>query len=248
MNKNRIFALALMGSAALLAACGKSSNNTGTPGPAVQNQALGPNGMPINPNSPYLVNCAANQIRLQNVCRSDASLVTACTNAGGTIQQNGSMCRFERRIASRMKQRRLSWGYGISRMMLPTFNMSNGETIRVHGKLTPNNQKNDDWTLRLYQNGHMVSSAENGQIDGPTQDGGYFSMNAQPLVQSGVVQGMPSYQAQANLNPGIYGNMMQMTPQAQYILEIQARNSFKIEYTVTAVSCEDGRGNFYPCP
>ncbi|RYZ67171.1 MAG: hypothetical protein EOP09_11480, partial [Proteobacteria bacterium] len=204
MTKNSFLMMALLGSVSALTGCG--NNNSGMSAPVINQGLVGPNGLALGTSA--LINCTAGQIRLQNVCRSEGNLVNACTNAGGTLQQNGAMCRFERRIATRMKQRRLSWGFGTSMLQLPAFAIRNGEKVRVYGRMTPSSAKNNDWQLTLLQNGQPVAQAQEGQIDGTSSVGGQFSMSAQPMTQTGVgVNGINGIYGGVNGINGAYGGV-----------------------------------------
>jgi hypothetical protein len=59
---------------------------------------------------------------------------------------------------------------------------------------------------------------------------------------------MPTQYPNGNgiFTPGFYGQPSQATPNL-FILQLMFEGRIKVDFHATAISCEDGRGNSYPC-
>lgn len=143
--------------------------------------------------------------------------------------------------------------------------LSCGETLKISGNVDSMNSDVSDWDAELMQNGVVVGSASAGTV--MSMDGeNNFSITAmaagvqqntyqQNYVQNGVYnQGQYPAQYQGNVQ---YPNTMQypnslmqsagMGSLQSYQLEFRLHSSTRITLDGSAVSCEDGRGNSYPC-
>lgn len=273
MNAKKLVGIGLLGAMSLiLSGCGGGSG--GQAGVVPANPYLygqGAYNQPIN--QPYT--CQSGYIQFRNnfgrpQCYPTTVLGEACAQAGGILAANGTTCRKERPISGRMSGRYRTL-FGTYPVSIPLrIQLFAGEALKVYGNVDSMNSKAIDWTAQLLQNGMSVGSASSGSM--MSADGlNNFSITAitssvqQNYYQNGAYNnGQAQYGGQYGYGAPYAGTQFGYGAQVQYGGQFQSQygdmgtiQNFSIEFLIrgavridlngAAVSCEDGRGNSYPC-
>lgn len=251
-----------------LAGCGKG-------GGAAAAQPVNPyaNGQyPYNGqyNSAQPYTCQQGMIQLrnafgQNQCFQTQNLADACSQVGGLLTQ-GTLCRKERLISGVARGKFRNNGAMAPDNIPLHVNLFPGESVKVYGNI--DSLYEDDsvfWNAQLIQAGAVIGATSgytnrsgdiaNLSITGTALSsttsygqqgynynnvsGNYTGVNVG--VNVGVNSGVNGY-----YNAGLYNQSSQATPNA-LILQLMFEGKIRVELKASAISCEDGRGNSYPC-
>lgn len=265
MKVMNLVGISMVGAMSLaLSGCGGGSGSGAQPNP----YATPYGGYPYNQQQmnqqPYT--CQAGVIQLRNAfgnpqCYSTTVLAEACAQAGGVMTVNGAACRKEREISGRPIIRTYFSLFGNhSSVRIPmSAQLYAGEALKVHGSV----DRASEWDAQLMQNGVVVGSASS--RSGVYSEGSddlvitALSSGVQPYYQNtyypqGQVPTTTPYPGYSYPNPtqypyagqSQYGYGNQGTLQS-FSLEVMFRGSLEVRLYGSAVSCEDGRGNSYPC-
>ncbi len=239
-----------------LAGCGGSNGTPATPNPYVNGQY---NNQQVN--TPYT--CQAGMIQLrnafgQNQCFQTSVLSDACSQIGGLMV--GAQCRKERLIAGSSIGKFRNNGAMAPDNIPLRVNLFAGEGVKIYGKVDSLNSNVVLWNAQLIQNGMALGSASgdtNRSADlANLSITSISTANSQLYMQPGVNQYQNPYQNQyqptqyPNSNglyaAGFYNQPATATPN-QLILQIMFQGKVRVELHASAISCEDGHGNSYPC-
>lgn len=201
-----------------------------------------------NPGQPIMSNtvmCAQGQMRLKNQCFQTTNLQQACGWAGGQYLQTG-LCRTERRLPMPIKRTYMQIGR-FQDVIPVTVSLNPGELLKISGNLHSRKNKND-WELYVLQNGETVAHASSqggGSIVSESND----NVSIIVYAQQPMMNGYPNTQPYPNQQ---YPNQ-QMVPQqsyampSSYSLGIVGRGTLYVDLKGSAIACENGLGNTYPC-
>jgi hypothetical protein len=262
MMSKKLIGMSLVGAvSAILSGCGGGGGNSGQVNPNPTNP------YPYNQynqqtSQPY--NCAGN-IQLRNAfgrsqCYPTTVLSEGCAQAGGILASNGTTCRKERPVGTPYRghlgtlllgKRNRTAGRYFSFSVPLSAKMYAGEVLKVSGDIDTDS---NEWNAELMQQGIPVGSASSGSIS-PMDGSGNLSITAissgiQPLYAQGQV---PVQGAQPQYPNNQYPNNQYQTQYSDYgtiqsfSLNLMVVGSTDINIKGTAVSCEDGHGNSYPC-
>ncbi len=196
----------------------------------------------------------------------------ACAQMGGTIDYQ-NLCRRERRLPGEKTVRLINWGGQSSQMISLWVGLYPGESLKVFGNVDALTSSARTWSAELRQNASVLGSASSNGMQPASgynleitaygsgmQNYGqpYAQPNTQPYAQQPVQPYNPQYnQPQVYPNPlnyqvgygftGMNQGSGAMAIQQQFSLDILFRGRVKVRLYSAAISCEDGRGNSYPC-
>lgn len=263
MKFKSLVGISMVGAMSLaLSGCGGGGGNSGAqPNPYAN--PYGP-GYPYNQQmnqQPYT--CQAGTIQLRNAfgnpqCYQTTVLGDACAQAGGVLASNGATCRKEREISGRpVTGRYISLFGNHSSVRIPmSVQLFSGEALKVHGSV----DRASEWDAQLMQNGAVVGSASSrsGVYSESSDDLVITALSsaAQPYYQNTTTTPYPGQYPYPN--PTQYPSQYSYAGQSQYgygnqgtlqsfSLELMFRGSIEVRLYGAAISCEDGRGNSYPC-
>ncbi len=207
-------------------------------------------------------------------CFNTTVLAQACAQVGGMVSTDGATCRKERRlqgaVSGRLRRvsifRRSNDNSSYSSYVNIPVQLFSGESLKLVGNVDA-----AEWSAQLLQNGMAVGSASSGWTTSGDSFNN-FAITATPMVQQQQVpqgqvqpnqfpnqfpnqqfpnqqfpnQQFPNQQFPNQQFPGGYMNMNQGMVQ-NYVLEFMVSGQAQYSLNRSAVSCEDGRGNSYPC-
>ncbi len=276
MMSKKFIGMSLVGTlSVILTGCGGGGGNN-TPGAPANPYGYNQYNQYNQQTSQPYVCTTAGQIQLRNAfgrsqCYPTSNLSEACAQAGGILASNGTTCRKERPVGvpyvghfgTLVLGKRNRAGNRYFNFSIPlSAKMYGGEVLKVAGDIDADS---NEWNAELMQQGIPVGSASSNTM---SMDGiGNLSITA---VSSGIqplyAQGQLPVQGQPNVNPQYQNTQYQngQYPNGQYQGQYQTQyadtgmiQSFNLNLMVTgsvdvnikgsAVSCEDGRGNSYPC-
>ncbi len=260
MKSMKVLALGFVSAFSLaLVGCGGGSSGTPAPTPYVNGQygQYGQSGA-----QPYT--CQGNLIQLRNAfgqsqCYQTTDLASACVQASGSMV--GAQCRHERQISGTSVGKFRNNGAMAPDNIPLRVNTFGGESIKIYGKIDSLSSDQVLWNAQLIQSGAVVGSAS-----GDTNRSGDIA-NLSITSTSTLSQqyGQPQYNQNQYPNQYPQGQYPNQYPQGQYggyavgynqqaqatpnqlILQIMFQGKIRVELHATAISCEDGRGNSYPC-
>lgn len=218
-------------------------------------------------------NCQQGQVRLNGRCFFAQSIQQACSMAGGRLI-NQSLCRTERYLGQVNQD---SWALSIGRRQTGRTPISingarPGDTIHVTGEVYTRKYSNP-WTLYLLQQDNggsfnsfdpysmygygyggptVLATTSSNEQNGSDDDGYNDQVNLFAQVggqQSGFQQQQINNNAPGVVNPtwNPINPMMFMAMPVRIALYVEAKNTVHMRLRVSAISCEDGAGNSYPC-
>lgn len=262
MKAMKLFGISLV-SAMSLAGCGGGNGNGAQPtpyNPYVNGQYNQPTAQPYT--------CQSGMIQLRNAfgqaqCFQTTYLADACAQVGGAIVQ-GSLCRKERLINGTAKGKFRNNGAMAPDNIPLRVNLFPGEGVKVYGTIDSLTRSSVYWNAQLIQNGAVLGSSSGDT--GRSVNLSIASISAANSAQYGQVQpqynSYPQYNAVPNAqynyqptaypnangiyNSGFYNQPAMATPTA-LILQVMFEGKIKVELHASAISCEDGKGNSYPC-
>jgi hypothetical protein len=212
----------------------------------------------------------------QAQCFQTADINQACMQIGGTLAQ-GNLCRNERQIAGYAHGTFLNNGAMAPDNIPIHLNLFQGEVVKIYGKIDSRDGDAIFWNAQLIQNGVALASAsgdtnrvgdianlsmtatstantnqytQNGNYNyqnGNYQNGNYQNGN----YQNGNYQNQYAPTTYPNqygsvYNQGFYNQPALAVP-SQFVLQLQYQGIIRVKVQATAISCQDGRGNSYPC-
>ncbi len=274
MNTFGICVLSVM--AIALTGCGKKKGNAAAPQPQHPNQQWqqqNPNWQNQQVNQPY--QCQAGFIQLRNSfgsaqCYQTTDLNQACAQAGGYLAQ-GNLCRRERQIQGSLSGTfRNRNGHYPANIPLRA-NLYPGEAFKLYGNVDALSNDAYDWSAQLVQNGAVLGSASSGGFASSSGNNlvivsmgtgagvygnPYGSQFPQQYPQQYPNQVPPNVQCVQAPCPGNVWpqqnqwqqpSMYSMAVPTQFSLQLLFEGKVKLKLYGAAISCEDGRGNSYPC-
>lgn len=231
----------------------------------------------MNSSQPYTCQAGMIQLRNafgQSQCFQTADLATACAQIGGLLTQ-GSLCRKERQIPGSAKGKFRNNGAMAPDNIPIRVNLFPSEAVKVYGTVDSLDGDAVQWNAQLIQNGMALGSSGGDTIRArgmanlsitsisTANSAQYYTPYSQyqcvqypcNVGQQPYVNQYPSYSPYLptqypNGNgiyaAGFYGQPSQAIPNL-FILQIMFEGRIKVDLHATAISCEDGRGNSYPC-
>jgi len=245
MKKTIYISVAVIGLLSLMSCGGKDSANNGAAvNPYAQNQyptGVYPSGIPGMGVPVQGQACVQGQMRLRGQCYQTADLAQACQWASGQLVQSqyGVVCRSERALGVAIDTRLLMVGnYRKDFQLNPNLQM--GEVLKIYGMIDPNNTDNG-WQIQVTQNGTVVGGAQSGAVVSDSDQNVLIYVVNQGVQNQGVQNqgynngyntgyGMPAYGMGSN-----------------YLLSLYSRGSARVRLRASAIACENGLGNLYPC-
>lgn len=259
MNAMKMLGFSLL-SAMTLAGCG-GSNGNGQPAPYNPYQNNGQYNLPTA--TPF--QCQAGLIQLRNAfgkpqCFQTANIAEACSQIGGVTQNN--LCRQERLISGVARGKFRNNGQMAPDNIPVRVNLFPGEAVKIYGKIDSLRGDRVYWNAQLIQNGMALGSASGDTVR--MSDISNLSIISLSTANSGQIGNQyavqPQYQNQYQTqyqttqypnqngiwNNGFYNQPAAATPNL-LILQVMFEGKIKVELKASAISCEDGKGNSYPC-
>lgn len=262
MKAMKIVGISMVGAMALaLSGCGGGSGGQAAAVPA-NPYAYGQGNYGQQMNQPYT--CQAGYIQFRNAfgkpqCYPTTILSEACAQAGGLLAANGTTCRKERQISSRPIVAKYRSLFGTYRVRIPLpVQLFPGEALKVYGNVDSSSNVSD-WDAQLLQNGVSVGSASSGSM---MPSDGLNNLSITAISQNGTIPYVSQGQYHSQYNPYTGPNQIvgqypyngqyqsqygEMAMIQNFSLEFMFRGTLRIQLDGAAVSCEDGRGNSYPC-
>lgn len=208
-------------------------------------------------------------------CFPTTVLSEACAQAGGILSTNAATCRKERNVFSGSYHRIFApvnlWSLIAGRRERGTFTYTiplraqlfGGEALKVYGDVDTVNSDTSEWNAQLLQNGVAVGSASaesmmssdgvnnlsitamsSGVQQNYYQNGTY---NQGQIPQQYTNNGQYPYNGQVQYSGQFQGQQSTMGMTQNYSLQLLLRSGARVTLNGAAISCEDGRGNSYPC-
>lgn len=211
----------------------------------------------------------------QSQCFATADLATACSQIGGMLTSN-SLCRKERQIQGYARGSFYNNGAMAPDNMPITLNLFPGEVAKVYGTVDSLTSVPAQWNAQLIQfqagvgyGGGTVVGSSSGDTTRASDMANLSIISTSSYSQPYAQQyGQPGVYNQYNQYPNQYGNQYlptqypnqygsiwnagfynqpQMATATRYVLQLMFEGKIRVRVQASAVSCEDGRGNSYPC-
>jgi hypothetical protein len=235
MKKTIYISVAVIGLLGLMSCGGRDNANNGAAGvnPLTQNQfPTGgfPSGVPGMGVPVQGQACVQGQMRLRGQCYQTADLAQACQWASGQLvqTQGGTMCRSERALGGVINNRLIMVGnYRKDFQINP--NLQIGEVLKIYGMIDPNNSDNG-WQIQVTQNGTVVGGAQSGAVVADSDQNVLIYIVNQGVANQGYNPGF-------NTGFGLPG----------YVISLYGRGTTLVKLRGSAIACENGLGNLYPC-
>lgn len=256
-----------------LAGCGGSNNTGAHPVPPPNynynyNQQV---------NQPFICQAGLIQLRNAfgtPQCFQTTNIADACSQAGGILSQ-GSLCRRERLIHEKfVGYYRNNGSMPVDNIRLRV-NLFQGESVKIYGRIDSRSSSDVDWHAQLLQTqpGMPQGAVPVGSASGDTSTSSAIanlsitSLSTQATVPT-IPYGTQPYPQNTTPYPhgtqggyntgvynggvyaGVYGGVNNQSSHGQpqdLILQLMFKGKIKVELKASAIACEDGRGNSYPC-
>ncbi|MBS1962787.1 MAG: hypothetical protein JST04_11260 [Bdellovibrionales bacterium] len=253
---------------ALVGCGGGSSNNQAIP--------TSPYGQINNGQVTQSYSCQAGGIQLRNAfgqaqCFATTDLATACNQIGGMLTSN-SLCRKERQIQGYARGSFRNNGAMAPDNMPITLNLFPGEVAKVYGTVDSLTSVPAQWNAQLiqfqpgvgYGGGTVVGSSSGDTtrvsdlanlsiVSTSTYSQGYAQYGQNGVYNQYANQYGNQYlptqypnQYGSVWNTGFY-NQPQMAVSTRFVLQLMFEGKIRVRVQASAISCEDGHGNSYPC-